>query len=270
MTADTRIEGQMKSRLLTALVVLGLGAGLIVGITAYVSTSWNDKGVTAATPAGNYTAPDGKVYPHYTLNLNTYPNSLFGGHHGAGGGAHPDWVSYGLGGSDGEILGDAKTGTNFVVPPHSAVTITIYQYDSGETLSNDFFSHVIGTVDGTATFVHRWDTKAKANASVEARIKSIPHDAVGHTWTLHGYANGKDKIFVNVPLALADDNEVTAAEEAGGYTQFPTKTTFTFITGDEGEYVWNCEFPCGDGTVARFGNAMSSMSYMSGHFTVKA
>ena len=260
----------MKSRLMAALVTLVLGAGVIVGITAYVSNSWNDSGVTAATPAGEYTAPDGKKYPHYTLNLNTYPNSLFGGHHGAGGGAHPDWVSYGLGGPNGEIQNNAKSGTNFVVPPHSAVTITIYQYDSGETLNNDFFSHVIGTVDGTATFVQRWDTKAKTNASVEAKITSIPHDAVGHTWTLHGVANGKDQIFVSVPLALADDNEVTAAEEAGGYTQFPTKTTFTFITGDEGEYIWNCEFPCGDGTVARFGNAMSTMSYMAGHFTVKA
>ena len=167
-------------------------------------------------------------------------------------------------------MSDAATGTNFVVPPHSAVTITVFQYDSGETLNNDFFSHVIGTVDGTATFVQRWDNKAMKNASVEAKITSIPHDAVGHTWTLHGLANNKDKIFVNVPLALANDDEVTAAEEEGGYTQFPTKTTFTFITGDEGEYVWNCEFPCGDGTVARFGNAMSAMSYMSGHFTVKA
>jgi len=75
---------------------------------------------------------------------------------------------------------------------------------------------------------------------------------------------------VSVPLMMSVDEEVAAAEVAGGYTQHPTKTTFTFITGDEGEYVWNCEFPCGDGTIARFGNAMSAMSYMSGHFIVKA
>ena len=250
----------MKSRLVAALTTLVLGAGLIVGISAFLANSGNDTGEVAATPAGEYTAPDGKTYPNYTLSLNTYPNSLFGGHHCAGGGAHPDWVSYGLGGPNGEILSDAKTGTNFVVPPHSAVTITIYQYDSGETLNNDFFAHIIGTVDGSATFVQRWDTKAKTNASPEMKITSIPHDAVGHTWTLHSVTKGKDRVFVSVPLMLANDDEVTAAEEAGGYTQFPTKTTFTFITGDEGEYIWNCEFPCGDGTVARFGNAMSAMS----------
>lgn len=260
----------MKSRFMAAFVTLVLGAGLIAGITAYVTNAKNDSGETMATPAGQYTAPDGKVYPHYTINLNTYPNSLFGGHHGPGGGAHPDWVSYGLGGPNGEVPGDAKTGTNFVVPPNSAITITVFQYDSGETLNNDFFSHVIGTVDGTAKFVQRWDTKAKTNASPEVKITSIPHDAVGHTWTLHAISDGKDKVFVSVPLMLANDEEVTAAEEEGGYTQFPTKTTFTFITGEEGDYIWNCEFPCGDGTVARFGNAMSSMSYMSGHFRVKA
>jgi len=36
----------MKSRLMAALVTLVLGAGLIVGITAYVSSSWDDKGAT--------------------------------------------------------------------------------------------------------------------------------------------------------------------------------------------------------------------------------
>ena len=69
---------------------------------------------------------------------------------------------------------------------------------------------------------------------------------------------------------LANDAEVTKAEEEGGYTQFPTMTTFTIITGPEGDYVWNCEFPCGDGTIAKFGNAMSTVGYMSGRWIVKA
>ena len=92
---------------------------------------------------------------------------------------------------------------------------------------------------------------------------------VGHTFTIHGMSDDQNQVFLNVPLMLADDNEVTAAEEEGGYTRYPTMTTFTFITGDAGEYIWNCEFPCGDGTIARFGNAMSAMSYMSGHFIVE-
>ena len=259
----------MNKRFVTVFTTLLVASGLIFGVTTYVAAAKNDSGYTRASAAGTFTTADGKTYPHYTLSLNTYPNALFGGHHGKNG-AHPDWVTYALGGPNGEILENATTGTNFIVPPHSAVTITIYQYDSGETLNNDFFSHVRGTVDGTMTLVDRYDTEAKVDVTPGVQVTSIPKDVVGHTWTLHGIANGEDQIFVSVPLKLSPDDEVTAAEEEGGYTRYPTKTTFTFITGDEGEYIWNCEFPCGDGTIARFGNAMSTMGYMSGHFQVKA
>ena len=259
----------MNKRIFGAFGTVILGVALIAGIGSYVAAAKNDSGVIAATPAGTYTAPDGTSYPNYTLSMNTYPNSTFGGHHGADGGAHPDWVSYGAAGPNGEVLSDATTGTNFEVPAHSAVTITIWQYDSGETLNNDFFAHVQGTVDGTAKFVRSYDTASKTDVTPETIIKNIPADMVGHTFTIHGMSDEQDQLFVNIPLMLANDDEVTAAEEEGGFTQHPTKTTFTFLTGDAGEYIWNCEFPCGDGTVARFGNAMSSMSYMSGHFIVK-
>lgn len=256
-------------RIIAALGTVILGAGVIAGIGTYVAAAKNDSGLTYATSDGSFTAPDGKVYPHYTLHMATYPNSSFGGHHGANGGAHPDWVSYGITDEFGTPLTDAKTGTNFVVPPHSAITISIWQYDSGETLNNDFFAKVRGTVGGTATLVERYDTIAHTNATEAKEITQIPHDAVGHTFTIHGLADQKDQVFVSVPLLMSNDEEVGAAEEEGKFTQFPTMTTFTIITGDEGEYVWNCEFPCGDGTVARFGNAMSAMSYMSGHWIVK-
>ncbi len=260
----------MNKRLFAALATVILGAGLISGIATYVAAAKNDSGITLATADGTFTTPDGKTLPHYTLKMNTYPDSKFGGQHGAGGGAHPEWISYGLAGPNGEILSDAKTGTNFQVPPHSAITITIWQYDSGGTLNNDFFSHVRGTVGNTAKFVLSYDTKTHANVTPEVEINGIPTDEVGHTFTIHGMANLNDPFFVNVPLHVANDDEVTKAGDAGGYTQHPTKTTFTIITGGEGEYVWNCEFPCGDGTIARFGSAMSTMSYMSGHFVVKA
>ena len=259
----------MNKRIFAAITTVIVGFGLVAGIGTYVAAAKNDPGIIVAKSAGTYTAPDGKIYPQVTLTLNTYPNSNFGGQHGANGGAHPNWVSYGAAGPNGEILSDAKVGTNFQVPAHTAVTITIWQYDSGGTLNNDFFAHVRGTVDGTSKFVKNYDTKAKANVTPEEKITNIPADQVGHTFTIHGLSDAKDQLFVSVPLMVANEKEVEAAGEAGGYTQHPTKTTFTFITGGEGEYVWNCEYPCGDGTIAKFGIAMSTMSYMSGHFTVK-
>lgn len=228
----------MNKRLFGALGTVILGAGVIAGIGTYVASAKNDSRILAATRAGTYETPDGKTVNHYTLDLSAYPDSMFGGH-GKNGGAHPDWVSYGPG------------ATNFSVPAHSAVTITIKNFDSGEKITNDFFSSVRGTIGGTAIL-----------NGVE--VTNIPADKVGHTFTLHGLSDGQDQLFVNVPLQLAPDAE----EIKEGYSKQPSVTTFTFITGGEGEYIWNCEFPCGDGTVARFGNAMSSMSYMSGHFNV--
>ncbi len=258
----------MSKKLLGALVTIIVGAGLITGIGSYLASAENDSGEIIATPAGTYTMPDGSILPHVTLNLNVYPNSTFGGQHGAGGGAHPDWVSFAAGGPNGEVLEDAQSGTNFVVPAHTAVTITIWQYDGGEKITNDFFASVRGTVGGTAKFVKTYDTKTNTNITPEETIRKIPADTVGHTFTLHGLSDTSDQLFVNVPLMASVDEEVGAAEEAGGFTQHPTKTTFTFITGGAGEYIWNCEFPCGDGTIARFGNAMSASGYMSGNFTV--
>ena len=48
------------------------------------------------------------------------------------------------------------------------------------------------------------------------------------------------------------------------------RVTFSFITKGPGTYVWNCEFPCGDGTYAKFGGPMSTQGYMSGTVTVAA
>ena len=59
------------------------------------------------------------------------------------------------------------------------------------------------------------------------------------------------------------DDEAEAADAAGRLTK-PHVITFQFVTGSAGTYAWNCEFPCGDGTYAKFGDAMSSYGYMSG------
>jgi hypothetical protein len=56
--------------------------------------------------------------------------------------------------------------------------------------------------------------------------------------------------------------------DADGTLPAPVVTTFSFYTGGVGEYVWNCEFPCGDGTYAKFGAAMSKYGYMSGKVSV--
>lgn len=228
----------MKNKqLLATLGTVILGVAVIAGIGTYVAAAKNDTRVLAATPAGTMDTPQGNL-PHYTMAISTYPDSMFGGHGGEHGGGHPGWVSY----------GDA---TNFEVPAHSAITFTITNYDGGEVLNNDFFAKVRGTIDGSATL----------NGE---RITRIPYDHVGHTFTVHGMADEQNQVFFSVPLHAVPEDEMP--EE--GYTKNPMVTVFTIITGDAGEYIWNCEYPCGDGTVAKFGSAMSTMGYMAGHFNV--
>ena len=227
----------MNRRIVGALATVVIGAGVIAGIGTYVAAAKNDSRLLAATPAGTMETPQG-VLPHATLAISVYPDSMAGSH-GKDGGAHPGYVTYG-------------PVTNFEVPAHSVITMTVTNYDGGESLNNDFFAHVRGTIDGSA----------QLNGQ---RMTSISPDAVGHTFTIHGYSSTQDEFFLSVPMKAVAEEDMP--EE--GFTTKPSVTTFTIITGDEGEYVWNCEFPCGDGTVGRFGNAMSSMGYMSGHFTVK-
>ena len=227
----------MNKRLLGALTTVIIGVAVIAGVGTYVANAKNDSRVLAATPAGTMDTPQGTL-PHATLSIAVYPDSMSGAH-GKDGGAHPGYVSYG-------------PVTNFEVPAHSVITMTVTNYDGGESLNNDFFAHVRGTIDGSATL----------NG---ARITQISTDSVGHTFTIHGLAVKQDELFVSVPMKAVAEADMP--EE--GYTSKPNVTVFTFITGSPGEYVWNCEYPCGDGSIAKFGHAMSTMGYMSGHFTVK-
>ena len=226
----------MKSRIVTLLIVLVLGAGATTGIAAFAINDRNDSRYLSATPNGTMDTPQGNL-PHYTLDLGVYPDSMFGGH-GKNGGANPDWVSYG-------------PVTNFKVPAHSVITITIKQYDSGEVLNNDWFADVHGTMDGTMTLNGQ-------------QVNHVDPEHVGHTFTVHGLSGQNSPLLVSVPLPAVPEEKMPDS----GYTSEPNVITFTFVTGDEGDYVWNCEYPCGDGTIKKFGGVMSSNGYMSGHFKV--
>jgi hypothetical protein len=190
-----------------------------------------------ATVRGTANTPQG-VLPHAFLNLTTWPDSLQG-IHGPDGGAQPDWVTYG-------------PTTNLSVPAHSVVTITVKQYDGGEEINNPYFAKVHGTIDGTETFNGR-------------RITEWDPLHIGHTFTIHMFPqSGQDQMFVSVPLPAVPDE---APLLANGYPA-PYVVTFSFITKGPGRYIWQCEFPCGDGYYAKFGGPMGAEGYMAGTLDV--
>ena len=225
----------MNRRIVGALATLVLGAGLISGVGIFVAGAKTDPNFLTPKAAGTIQTPQGTLN-HFTMDLSAYPDSFWNPK-----AVHQDWVSYG-------------PVTNFKLPANSAITVTIKQYDSGEPITNDFFAKVRGTIDGTMLLNGK-------------QVSEVDPMAVGHTFTVRGLNSGKkENFFLNVPLPAVPDDQMS--ENEGEYIN-PQTVTFTFITPAEGEYIWNCEFPCGDGTMARFGAAMSSQGYMSGHILVE-
>lgn len=226
-------------------VVLGIAVVGTVGFTLH-TVSADPQPKEYATIHGSIVGPDGKTYPHAFIADGVYPDPINSKAHGTCAtcdGGHPTWPSYG-------------PYTHFVLPAHTYVTMTLTVYDSGEKLNTPYFGHVIGTVGGTATY----DGVA---------MSSLQPDAVEHTFTLHGLPTStQDPLFVNIPLPVNTDKEM--AQYNNDPTKLPVghKVTFSFITSGAGNYVWNCEYPCGDTTYQGFGAVMGSLGYMSGKVTV--
>jgi hypothetical protein len=226
----------MRMRIRTGVAVAVVGGAVAISLlgTSLALASAHPSQLQA-TVRGYVDTPSGRL-PHAFLNLSTYPDSM-AGEHGADGGAHPDWVSYG-------------PTTNLEVPAHSVVTVTIDQYDTGGTIYNPYFAQVHGTIDGTET----------VNGKT---ITGIDPTNVGHTFTLHMFPANQPDMFISVPLPAVSGN---APSQANGYPK-PNVVTFSFITGAPGRYAWNCEYPCGT-DYRGFGGPMSTTTYMDGTLTV--
>jgi hypothetical protein len=210
-------------------VIVGVGFVALMGFLLHQQPS----------PAIAAVAKPGSGDPqHVYLRLSTYPDSM-AGEHGKDGGAEPDWVSYG-------------PTTTLKAPRNSLVTVTISQYDTGDVITNPWFAQVHGTVGGTETVNGKTVTK-------------VDPSSIGHTFTLHAAPTAQDPLFVSAPLPALPDS---AKPAPGSMYAKPNVVTFSFRTKGPGVYVWNCEFPCGDGTYAKFGGPMSTRGYMSGTLTV--
>lgn len=232
-------------RLVSALVFIFLSVS-VVGVVGYTlhAHSADPQKPLYATPSSETIVLDGKTYPKASLTMGVYADSAQAAEDGYTINKK-DYVQYG-------------PSTHLVLPAHTYVTMTIHGYDGGEELHNPYFGKVVGTVGGTINI-----------DGVD--VTSVPPDQVQHTWTLHGIpSTSQDPLFVNVPLPRVDEGEDGFLPTKNAETHFKGHTiTFSFLTGGKGDYVWNCEYPCGDGTYQKFGAAMSAYGYMSGKVTVK-
>jgi hypothetical protein len=226
-------------------VVLGIAVVAGVGLTLH-KVSADPQPKLKATNVGTIVAADGKTYNHFTIATGVYPDPINSKAHGncaTCDGGHPSWPSYG-------------PYTDLVLPANSYITMTLTVYDGGIKLNSAYFGNVVGTVGGTATY----DGAAKTG---------LDPAAVEHTFTLHGLPTStQDPLFVNVPLPLNTDAEMK--QYNADPTKLPVghKVTFSFLTKGVGNYVWNCEYPCGDTTYRGFGAVMGQIGYMAGKVSV--
>ncbi len=233
-------------RLISALVFVVLGVAIVgvVGFTLHTLSADPQKPLYA-TKSSETIVIDGKSYPKASAVLGVYADSAQAKEYGNYTANNHDYVQYG-------------PSSHLVLPAHTYVTITIHAYDGGEELNNPYFGKVVGTVGGTINI-----------DGVD--VNSVASDNVQHTFTLHGIpSTSQDPLFVNVPLpqVKVDDKDNFLPTNDPGTNNKGHTVTFSFITGGAGDYVWNCEYPCGDGSYAKFGAAMSAYGYMSGKVTV--
>ena len=243
---QTTTSGTTSSkRLISALVFVVLGVAVVgaVGFTLH-SLSADPQKPLYATKSSETIVVDGKTYPKASATLGVYPDKATAAEDGYKINKK-DYVQYG-------------PSTHLVLPAHTYVTVTIHAYDGGEQLNNPYFGKVVGTVGGTINI-----------DGVD--VSNVASDNVQHTFTLHGIpSTSQDPLFVNVPLPQVKEGDKGFLPTQDPGTHFKGHTiTFSFITGGAGDYVWNCEYPCGDGSYAKFGAAMSAYGYMSGKVTVK-
>lgn len=219
-----------------AVVLAGALFVTLIGVLLHQTGKGSNHTPLSASVKGTADTAQGTL-PHAFMKLDTYPDSM-AGEHGKSGGSRPNWVSYG-------------STTDLRMPAHSLVTMTINQYDTGGPITNPYFASVHGTVGGTM------------QVNGKTRTKLDPNE-VGHTFTLHAAPTNQDPLFVSVPLPAQSNSAKNAA-----HSMYPAPfvVTFSFITNGPGKYVWNCEFPCGDG-YENFAGPMSTRGYMSGTLTV--
>ncbi len=209
------------------IIILTLGATVAIHITPSVAQSSKQpataqgKSPAANAPASSPTQPTKvSTVPTKHINLSIVATMTM---------------------PDGSTMGPTYLPTtSLYVPAHSMVTVTIVNYDIGDTdlPAGSPFANVSNVVGGSA----------KVDG---ASYTQLDITKVAHTFTI-------PQLNVNVPIP---------GDSATGASSLTV--TFSFMTGAAGVYDWRCMDPCGSGS-SGWGGPMATMGQMEGTLTVVA
>jgi len=242
-------KGSGATRFIGTLITVAIAIIVVGGSAWLIHLNEPQPATKVAQAAGTMKTPQGDL-PHYTLDLSVYPNANTADC--AGGPTLGETIPGPVSGI-GQVFAQKCPpfwwdSTSLELPAHSAITITVHQYDGSTPVNSDYFADVHGTIDGKASY----------NGEAKTGIK--PAD-VAHTFTIHQYPQaGQPYFFVSVPMRAVPSN---AKPESGSNYPKAEVIEFTFITGDPGSYIWNCEDPCGN-AYQGFGGVMMQRGWMAG------
>jgi hypothetical protein len=163
---------------------------------------------------------------------------------------HPLWVSYyAVQPNNANWRTGWKHDTTYVLPAHTLVHVTIYQYDGDSGLRNPFISQALG-VQGGSFDLNGKPTQA-INPDDASHIFAIPQ--LGVSVPLEGVPDSAKNPCGNAPCSPSMDHETIS---------------FSFRTPGKGLYRWQCFVPCAAGYIAGFGGPMQTVGYMDGFIKV--
>ena len=159
---------------------------------------------------------------------------------------HPTWVSYY---SVNSQSGDWRHSTTYVLPAHTRVTVTIFQYDSQTGLRNPFLGQATGVEGGK--FLLNGKSTAAINPDAASHVFAIQQ--IGLSVPLEGVSDNAKNPCANAPCSLSNAHETI---------------TFSFQTPSKGLYRFQCFVPCAAGYIDGFGGPMQTVGYMDGFIKV--
>jgi hypothetical protein len=160
--------------------------------------------------------------------------------------AHPTWVSYYAVSPD---LKSWKHATTYLLPAHTLVHVTIYQFDSQTGLRNEFLGEATGVTGGK--FLLNGKPTSAIDPTTASHVFAI--QAFDVSVPLYGIPSTAKNPCANAPCSMSNDHETIQ---------------FSFMTPGPGLYRWQCYVPCAAGFIEGFGGPMQTVGYMDGYIKV--
>ena len=243
------------TRLALRPTVLGLAMGLaaftLAGCGSSVAPSWSFAAPSTAAPAAATDQPAQAVAARQAVAAGVAgtPASTNGSALPPVAAAGPSITRLDLTIVTGNMIGrteyPAYVPSDFTLPAHSTVVITVTNFDDATALpkGSETYAKASGLVGGTFSVTPIDLKDPNGSAGPTQTLASLDPAAVSHTFTIAALG-------INVPIAAH------------------ARVTFTITTGAPGTFSWRCMDPCGAGP-AGWGTAMAAnRGYMEGTLTV--